>query len=232
MGPRTAWQHLRGRLLVSCQAPEGDPLREPAIMAALARAALLGGAGGIRANGPEDVAAIRAVVDCPIVGLQKRVFAGTQCITPTFADAQRLVRAGATLVAVEATRQREELAKTREVEDFATVLERIHRELPCAVLADVSTQVEGVHAARLGADLVATTLAGYTPDSDPPTRGPDLGLLRELVLLLECPVIAEGRFATPEQVREALTMGAFAVVVGHAITSPQAITERFVAALP
>jgi N-acylglucosamine-6-phosphate 2-epimerase len=224
-------QRFRARLIVSCQAPEGDPLRDSFIMAALARAAVLGGAGGIRANGPEDVQAIQAVVDCPIVGLQKHVFDGTQCITPTFADAQRLVRAGATLVAVEVTRQRAQLAADGRVEEVGTLIERMHRDLPAVVMADVSTLAEGLEAAKLGCDVVASTLSGYTRDSRA-TTGPDLDLVRALIAALDVPVIAEGRFTTPEQVREAMAIGAFAVVVGHAITSPRSLTERFVAALP
>jgi N-acylglucosamine-6-phosphate 2-epimerase len=44
-------------------------------------------------------------------------------------------------------------------------------------------------------------------------------------------VIAEGRIRTPAEARAALDAGAFAVVVGGAITRPQSITATFVAGL-
>ncbi|MGH2410484.1 MAG: N-acetylmannosamine-6-phosphate 2-epimerase [Chloroflexota bacterium] len=225
-----AWEGFRGGLIVSCQAAEGDPLRSPGIMAALAQAAVQGGAVGIRANGADDVEAICRVVACPVIGLHKRVYEGIQCITPTFADARLLIEAGASLVAVEATARREELAARAKVEPFVGVLGRIHQELECSVMADVSTLAEGIEAARLGADIVATTMSGYTPQTRPP-KGPDLDLVAALAAAVSVPVIAEGRLWTPEQAARALSAGAFAVVVGSAITRPRAITERFVAAL-
>ena len=51
----TLFEQLQGRLVVSCQAGEGDPFRSSDAIARFARAALLAGAAGIRANGPEDI---------------------------------------------------------------------------------------------------------------------------------------------------------------------------------
>ncbi len=227
---RTPWASLDGQLIVSCQAAEDDPLRDPAIMAALARAASLGGAAGIRANGADDIAAIHAVVDLPLIGLQKRVYSGIQCITPTTADARALVTAGATIIAIEATAQREELTRYGDIDQFATLARHVHGDLGVAVLADISTVGEALRAVEQGADLVATTLTGYTPDS-PPRDEPDISLVRELSQQLSVPVIAESHIWTPEQARDALDAGAFAVVVGSAITRPRLLTERFVRTL-
>ncbi len=227
---RTPWASLDGQLIVSCQAAEDDPLRDPAIMAALARAASLGGAAGIRANGADDIAAIHAVVDLPLIGLQKRVYSGIQCITPTTADARALVTAGATIIAIEATAQREELTRYGDIDQFATLARCIHGDLGVAVLADISTVGEALRAVEQGADLVATTLTGYTPDS-PPRDEPDISLVQALSQQLSVPVIAEGHIWTPEQARDALDAGAFAVVVGSAITRPRLLTERFVRTL-
>jgi len=226
-----AWSALRGQLIVSCQASEGDPLRDVAIMAALARSAALGGAAGIRANGPDDIAAIAAAVALPIIGLQKRVYDGVQCITPTVADAGMLSAAGAHIVAVEATAQRQALSRHYpEIDPFPVMVRRIHEMLRRPVLADVSTLSEGVQAVEMGADLVATTLSGYTPASAPLDE-PDLALVRALVRELPVPIIAEGHVWTPEQARAALDAGAYAVVVGSAITRPQLVTRRFVRAI-
>jgi N-acylglucosamine-6-phosphate 2-epimerase len=217
-------RRLRGGLVVSCQAPPGDPLYGPGFMAAMARAAVLGGAVGIRANGPADIQAVRRAVDVPVVGLWKDGAEGVY-ITPTVRQARAVADAGAQIVAIDATsRPRPDRSSVPEVIEG---LRRTHR---CLVMADVSTLDEGVAAAGAGADLVATTLSGYTPYS-PRRPDPDLELVEALAARVEVPVVAEGRIGTPQQARAALDTGAWTVVVGGAITRPQLITARFVAAL-
>ena len=63
-------ESLSGKLIVSCQALPDEPLYSPIYMSAMARAAALGGAAGIRANGADNIAAIRAAVSLPILGNQ------------------------------------------------------------------------------------------------------------------------------------------------------------------
>jgi putative N-acetylmannosamine-6-phosphate epimerase len=60
--------------------------------------------------------------------------------------------------------------------------------------------------------------------------GPDLELLSALVAAIGAPVVAEGRFDSPDLVAEAFRRGAHAVVVGTAITNPSEITRKFVRA--
>ena len=215
---------LRGGLVVSCQAPPGDPLRGPAFMAAMARAAVLGGAVGIRAEGPADVRAVRQAVDVPVVGLWKQGAEGVY-ITPTVGHARAVAEAGAEIVAIDATGRPRPDGST--VPEVVAGLRRTH---DCLVMADVSTLEEGVAAAGAGADLVSTTLSGYTPYSRQ-GPGPDLELVAALAAGVEVPVVAEGRITTPAEARAALEAGAWAVVVGGAITRPQLITARFVAGL-
>ena len=212
------------RLIVSCQALPDEPLHGAAIMARMAVAAQQGGAAGIRANSPADIAAIRAAVHLPIIGLYKEGESGVY-ITPTFAHAQAVAQAGADVIALDATPRPRPNGET-----LADIIRRIHDELGLPVLADVSTLEEAVQAAALGADLVAPTLAGYTPYS-PPTDGLSIELLTAIVAQAGAPVIAEGGVHTPERARAALDAGAHAVVVGGAITRPQQITARFTAAL-
>ncbi|HHV53976.1 MAG TPA: N-acetylmannosamine-6-phosphate 2-epimerase [Firmicutes bacterium] len=222
----SSWE---GGLIVSCQAPAGDPLHDPAIMAAMARAAELGGAVGIRANGPEDIAAIRKAVGLPIIGIFKQKLEGFPVyITPTLAAARAVVEAGADIVAIDATPRRRPGGWTA-----PELIDAIHRELKVPVMADISTFAEGLAAARAGADLVATTLSGYTEESltgAAPLQGPDLDLVRQLASSVSVPVICEGRVHSPADLVAALEAGAFAVVVGTAITRPQWITEQFVLA--
>jgi N-acylglucosamine-6-phosphate 2-epimerase len=216
---------LRGGLVVSCQAREGNPLHGPAFMAAMAEAAALGGAVGIRADGPADIAAIRARVTVPILGIQKVGDPeGNIFITPDVAAATAVLDAGARLVALDGTRRPRPGGA-----DLRAVIAAIH-DRGGAALADVSTPDEGRHAAACGADLVGTTLSGYTPDS-PRLEGPDLDLVRALVAGCPVPVFAEGRYWEPAQAAAALAAGAAFVVVGTAITNPMKITRRFVGAL-
>jgi N-acylglucosamine-6-phosphate 2-epimerase/N-acetylmuramic acid 6-phosphate etherase len=219
-------RHLiqRGGIIVSCQARADNPLHGPAFMAAMASAAAQGGAAGIRANGPTDIAAIRAVTPLPIIGILKRQTDGFPvAITPAFRDAQAIVRAGADIVAVDAT------LRKRDGERLADLIESIRERLGHPVMADIATHEEAVRAAGLGADLIATTLAGYT-DETAGRRGdgPDFEVLEAVIKAVDAPVIAEGRFWTPQQVEHALQLGAHAVVIGTAITNPREITRRFV----
>ncbi|GAA1563439.1 N-acetylmannosamine-6-phosphate 2-epimerase [Kribbella sancticallisti] len=213
-----------GTLVVSCQAGPGNPFFSPEAMALMARAAQAGGAGGIRANGAADVAAIRAVTDLPIIGLNKVGDPDGVFITPTFSSAVEIVEAGADLIALDGT-----LRPRPDGEPLARQIQRIHDELGVPVLADVDSLGAGLAARAAGADLIATTLSGYTDGSTPP--GPDSGLVKLLVAELDCPVVAEGRIRTPEDVRAVMDAGAYAVVVGTAITNPMDLTARLVEAI-
>lgn len=220
------FDHLRGQLIVSCQASSEEPLHGSSVMAAMARAAFMGGAGGIRSEGPEDVKAIRAAVDLPILGLYKIHVPGEAVyITPTFESARQIAMAGADAIALDATTEIRPDGLSLEA-----TIRRIHDELRLPVFADVSTFEEGVRAEALGADAVGTTLSGYTPQS-PKSEAPDWALLQALVERLQVPVIMEGRIWEPQEARRALELGAWAVVVGSAITRPQMITARFVRSL-
>jgi N-acylglucosamine-6-phosphate 2-epimerase len=214
---------LRGGLIVSCQALEDEPLHGAPIMAAMARAALQGGAVGIRANTPADIAAIRAAVGLPIIGLYKENIPGSPIfITPTLRHAVAVAEAGADMIALDAT-----LRPHPQGLDTAGLICQVKTATGKPVLADVASYADGIAAWQAGADAVSTTLSGYTPES-PQQETPDFALLAHLAADLPIPVIAEGRIATPEQAVRALDLGAFAVVVGSAITRPQWITRQFV----
>jgi N-acylglucosamine-6-phosphate 2-epimerase len=216
---------IRGGLVVSCQAPAGSPLAQTEHIVALARAAAAGGAAGIRAEGVDDVAAIKQAVELPLIGLRKRRAPDTEVyITPELEDAWAMAAAGADIVAVDAT-----LRPRPGGLDTESLLGELSRELPQPVLADVDCVKAGVAARAAGAAAVATTLSGYTYDGPVPER-PDVKLVARLAAELDCPVLAEGRYATPQAVRDAADAGAWAVVVGTAITDPVALTRRFAAA--
>jgi N-acylglucosamine-6-phosphate 2-epimerase len=217
----------KGALVVSCQARADNPLHGPVYMSAMAQAAEAGGARGIRANGTDDIAAIRAVTRLPIIGIAKvwddrfPVY-----ITPGFAQAAEIARAGADIVGLDAT------PRPRDGEPVERLIGRIRAELGKEVFADIATLEEGRAAHAAGATYIATTLSGYTEETaSRKTSGPDLDLLSALVAELPVHIVAEGRFDTPELAAEAFRRGAHAVVVGTAITNPREITKKFVQAI-
>ena len=219
-------QQVEGRLIVSCQAKMDSPLAFPYHLAAIAKAAEIGGAAGIRANGPNNVSAIARAVSIPIFDCHKREYPGYDVyITPTRNEATESARHGANVIVIDGTKR-----KRPDRETVENLIEFIHDNLGLPVMADISILEEGLHCVDCGADFVATTLSGYTDYSRPP-EGPDLDLVERLAYRVRVPVIAEGRYKTPEMAKRALTKGAHAVVVGTAITAPNAITTWYCQAL-
>lgn len=220
---------LRGTLVVSCQARDGSPLRDTDSMIRIASAAQAGGAAAIRANGPDDVRGIREATGLPVIGLWKdesRRAVGDVYITPTVEHAVTIAAAGAAIVAVDGTDR-----PRRPGEEFATIVRAVHESSPTLVMADIGTTDDAEAAQDCGADLLSTTLSGYTPATQDAPAGPDLELVAQLAARARVPVFAEGRISTPAQAHAALRRGAFAVVVGTAITDPTSITRAFAAEL-
>lgn len=217
---------IRRGLVVSCQAHGDHPLRDPLAMAAMAECAERGGAAGIRADGPEDIAEIASSVALPVIGIYKApLSAGRFFITPTFEHAREIVEAGAAVVALEAT-----FENRPDADELGELVRRIRGELGVPVMADVSTSDEGTRARDLGADLVATTLSGYTRESAGREK-PDLDLVGGLAGA-GMRAVCEGNVRMPAQVATAFERGAWSVVVGTAITDPVAVTSWFAEAAP
>jgi putative N-acetylmannosamine-6-phosphate epimerase len=217
-------QKLAHKLIVSCQAREGEPFRDTESQARFAISAVDGGAAGIRAQGSDDVRAIRAVVSVPIIGIRKiEQEDGRVLITPTFESARELFAAGADMVAMDVTARGR---RFRAIERLG----RVRRELKIPVMADIATIDDAMAAADAGADAVLSTMRGYTDDTAH-VRTFDREFIRDLVRQSPVPVIAEGMIETPEQARAALDAGAYAVIVGSAITRPVTIARRFAHAL-
>ena len=207
---------------MSCQANPDSPLRDPYIISRLALAAEKGGAAGLRIQGLEDVEAVRAVTALPIIGLTKTDRDDTEVyITPTAAEGVRLAELGAQIVALDAT------SRPRP-EALAEMFAAIHAA-GALVMGDISTLDEARSAYDHGADIVSTTLSGYTPYSRQ-LAGPDWELMRELHGA-GLAFVAEGRLNSPADAAQAMQLGASFVVVGSAITRPDVITGWFNQAL-
>ena len=209
----------KGTLIVSCQANPGSPFDNPLFIRAFAQAAKLGGATALRLQGIENITAVRKDQTLPIIGLIKRHQEdfGDIYITPELSDVEAIIQAGADIVAFDATLRKRPTA-------ISQIIDLIHEHGKLA-MADISTAIEAIAALDAGADYISTTLSGYTNYS-PKLEGPDLGLISDLAMH-SIEAIAEGRIRTPEEAREALARGAFAVVVGSAITRPEVVTSWF-----
>lgn len=217
-----ALELLRGQLIVSVQADDASPLRATPHIVALSRAALLGGAGGLRLRSASDIAAVRAITGVPIIGLTKQQHANTEVyITATPDEVRQVAQVGADLVAFDAT----DLPRPFTV---AELVQAAH-EAGALAMADISTLSEAQAAYHAGADIVGTTMSGYTPHS-PQLPAPDFELMAQL-REAGIPFIAEGRLNTPDLAALAQKLGAWAVVVGSAITRPDVVTGWFAAAL-
>lgn len=217
---------MRDGLVVSCQAYPGEPMRNPETMTQIARAAEIGGARAIRCQGLSDISAIKGRVDVPVIGLWKEGHDGVY-ITPTLRHAKACAMAGADIVALDATGRHRPDGRTFEetVEEFRKSFSDVLVMADCSCIEDVERALDA------GCDIVSTTLAGYV-DGQEKTEGPDLALLRAAVEVSgDTPVICEGRIHTPEQAVQAMEAGAFAIVVGTAITHPTSITGWFVDAI-
>lgn len=229
MTKQEIFDKIKGKVIVSCQAVPGEPLyvEEKSIMYLMARAAKRAGTPAIRTSSIRDVIAIKEETGLPVIGLVKIQYEGFESyITPTIKEVDDLVAAGSDIIAFDCTNQKRGDGKT--ISEYIT---EVRNKYPDAILmADISTYEEGVNAWKLGMDIVGTTMSGYTSYS-PKLEGPDYELVRRLSETVDIPVIGEGRVHSPEQAVKMLEAGAFAVVVGGAITRPLEIATRFIQAV-
>lgn len=215
---------LRGKLIVSVQAPRGSALDDPVAIAAIAAAACEANAQGVRIESVAHLNAVRARLGVPIVGLIKREYAGFgPYITPTLREVREVLSTGAEIVAFDASGRPRPDGSTDE-EMVAEI-----RRGGALAMADCALPRDGPRARDAGSDILATTLCGYTDE----TRGaalPALGLVRDLATFGAF-VICEGGITKPENGRAALDAGADAIVVGTAITAVARLTRSFADAL-
>jgi N-acylglucosamine-6-phosphate 2-epimerase len=213
-------------LIVSCQAPVDSPLHDPSVIAAMAQASVNNGAVAVRIDTPSHIKAVREKVKVPIIGLWKQVITGSDVyITPQFHHALAVAEAGADIIAIDATTR-----KRPGDEKLADIITRIHQELGKPVMADVDTFTSAKLAVDAGADLVGTTLFGYTAETKS-SAPPGWELLTQIVKKLATFVICEGGISSPEQAKKALDLGANAVVIGTAITGIDLQVKAYISTL-
>lgn len=220
--------NLKRGLIVSCQAVKGEPLYGLGIMKYMARAAVQGGAVGIRANYVSDINDIKSEVDVPVIGIIKAEYEGSDVyITPTLKEVKELLTTGCEVIALDATtRERPEGAKLEDLVKY------IRENAPqVEIMADCSDFEEAKRAHELRFDYIGSTMRGYTPY----TKGtvlPDYEFLTKLVKTFpDTKIIAEGGIWERDQLAKVCECGVYAVVIGSSITRPMDITKRFVGAL-
>ncbi|RDW22198.1 N-acetylmannosamine-6-phosphate 2-epimerase [Oceanobacillus arenosus] len=214
---------VKNQLIVSCQAAPGEPLFGSTIMSKMSLAAKEGGAVAIRANGKEDIIAIRKATGLPTIGIIKREYENSGVyITPTLTEVQELIESGTEVIALDATRR----IRPNNV-SLEELIAYIKKNSHCLIMGDVSTAAEGKYAIEAGCDFVSTTLSGYTPYSRQLIEA-DFELIKELSTDSNIIILAEGRINSPEDASKAIKFGAYSVVVGTSITRPTVVTKRFV----
>ena len=223
---------LKNKLIVSVQAQGNEPLNKPEYLLAMSQSVVNSGAGALRLCGIENIKHIKKNISVPIIGLTKSEptpinWLDKVYITATLKDLKELLKTGVEFIAIDGT--------NRKREDGSSLQEQINliKDEKKTVVADVSTFEEGINVSELGADIISTTLSGYTKETRYKVNsGPDFDLLAELTEELLMPVILEGRIWEPSDVKKAFQIGAHAVVIGTAITRPHLITKRFLSGVP
>lgn len=219
--------HVRGSLIVSCQALPGEPLYRPegGIMPLMAKAAYEAGAAAIRTSRVVDVKDIIETVPLPVIGLIKEHYEGcTAFITPSMAEVDALAELGCSVIAVDAT----PLTRPGGL-SAGEFIRSIKAKYPEQLLmADCSSFEDAEAAVEAGADFVGTTMDGYVLGDKTSADPPDFELVERIAKHIDVPLIAEGRIHSPEDAVKMLRLGATAVVVGGAITRPKEITASFV----
>lgn len=230
MTKQELFEIMKGTIIISCQATPGEPLyvKEQSIMYLMARAAKEAGAKMIRTSSQRDILAIKEETGLPVIGLIKREYPGyTGRITMTMREVDECMEAMADIVSIDCTDT--ERGDGLTAPEF---LKKVKEKYPnIIIMADCATLEEAISAHKAGADLVGSTMNGYTAATAHCKGEPNYELIKQMVAALPCPVIAEGRVHTPEQAKKMLEIGAWAVVVGGAITRPLEIANRFMAAI-
>ncbi len=212
-------------LVISCQASEGSPLRDPYIMVAMARAAEAAGAVGTRVEGAADIAAVIAATSIPVIGIRKQHRPGSDVyITATLDDVDLIADAGATIVALDATSRPRPFGQ-----ELAEIVAHAHAR-GLLVMGDLAAADDAPAAIDAGVDAIGTTLVPASAEDGRP-GGPNLAVLERLCREYpQTPVVAEGRYASPADIIAAFRAGATTVVVGRAVTDAYALARDLVSA--
>ena len=211
---------LKNKIIVSCQPNEGGPQDKTSIVVSMAEAAIIGGCSGVRIEGEKNIRAVKKNISLPIIGIIKNDLDNFKVkITPLLKDVDKIINSGAEIIAYDATNRKRPFP-TKEI---ILKIKKANR----LAMADCSNLDDAKNAILEGADIIGTTLAGYVGKQVKDTDKPNIKLIKEFKKL-NCFVMAEGRYNTPELAKQAIQAGADAVTIGSAITRIDNITSWFV----
>ena len=211
---------LKNKIIVSCQPNEGGPQDKTSIVVSMAKAAIIGGCGGVRIEGEKNIRAVKKNISLPIIGIIKNDLDNFKVrITPLLKDVDKIINSGADIIAYDATNRKRPFP-TKEI---ILKIKKANR----LAMADCSNLDDAKNAILEGADIIGTTLAGYVGKQVKDTDKPNIKLVKEFKKL-NCFVMAEGRYNSPDLARKAILAGADAVTIGSAITRIDNITNWFV----
>ena len=210
---------LKGSLIASCQPIPRGPLDFSSFILDSAKASIIGGAKGLRIEGFKNLKIIKKSLNLPVIGIKKRVSKSYPVIiTLLLSDVEKLSELGAEIIAFDSTLRERPYS-------VGSLISKIHSCKRIA-MADCSTIKDATNAIENGADILSTTLSGYTNEKLPP-KNPDFKFLNQLIKKFKVPIIAEGRFNTPAYYKKAMKSGAHAVVVGTALNRIELVTKSF-----
>lgn len=217
-------EQLKSSLVISCQAPSDSPLHDASLIAKIAQACVNQGAKGVRIDTPSHIQAVKKLMpDVPVIGLWKQMGLDSDVyITPRLEDAIAVSEAGADIIAIDATTRNRPGG-----ENIVDIIAYIQEKLGKLVMADIDTLENALTASQAGADLISTTLYGYTPATSQ-FHPPNFNLVSQLIQQIDKPIICEGGIKTPAEAKQALDLGCFSVVVGTAITGIDLLAQKFV----
>lgn len=223
MDKKDLLEYIKNGLIVSCQARKGWPMYGKEIMAAFADAAVQGGAIGIRATDPENIREIKNKVNVPIIGIYKQWIDGYDVyITPTFSSAEEIIIAGSDIVALDGTKR-----KRPHNESLDLIISKIKMKYPnTLIMADCDNLDSALYSKKCGADIISTTLTGYT-DETRHIKQFDIKTVSSFVKNVDIPIIAEGRIYNVNDLIKAFEAGVHSAVIGSIITRPEFITSQF-----
>ena len=211
---------LKNKIIVSCQPNEGGPQDKTNIVVSMAKTAILGGCGGVRIEGEKNINAVKKNISIPVIGIIKNDLANYKVrITPLLKDVDKIINSGADIIAYDATNRKRPFS----TEEIIFKIKKANR----LAMADCSNVDDAKNAILEGADIIGTTLAGYVGKQVKDTDKPNIKLVKEFAKL-NCFIMAEGRYNSPDLARKAILAGADAVTIGSAITRIDNITNWFV----
>lgn len=223
-------KELKNKLIVSCQSSEGNPLKTDNHMLLLAECADLAGCPAFRVDTPETIRLIKSALPHKlIIGLWKKYYNGCEVfITPTMDEVDALVAAKADIIALDGTCSLS--PDGRPAYELIAGVRRKYPDIP--ILADIATLDDCIKSVEAGADILSTTLRGYTRDTAQfLSEDIDTDFIKLIRGKTDRFIAAEGRIWTREQAVQCLKAGADTVIIGTAVNNPMLIAQRFIDAI-